>query len=43
MNDLSPCIDWAEKLALKPEDLAPSEYVALNAHLARSKKKHYTC
>src|SRR6266567_1548037 len=34
MNDLSPCIDWAEKLALKPEDLAPSEYVALNAHLA---------
>jgi BACON domain-containing protein len=34
MNDLSPCIDWAEKLALKPEDLAPSEYAALNAHLA---------
>jgi hypothetical protein len=34
MNDLSPCFDWAEKLALKPEDLAPTEYAALNAHLA---------
>jgi len=33
MNDLSPCIDWAEKLALKPEDLAPTERAALNAHL----------
>jgi len=34
MNDLSPCVDWAEKLALKPEDLAPTERAALNAHLA---------
>jgi len=34
MNNLSPCIDWAEKLALKPEDLQPSERAALNAHLA---------
>ncbi len=33
MNDLSPCVDWAEKLALKPEDLAPTERAALNAHL----------
>jgi len=33
VNDLSPCIDWAEKLALKPEDLAPTERAALNAHL----------
>jgi hypothetical protein len=34
MNNLSPCIDWAEKLALKQEDLAPTECAALNAHLA---------
>ena len=34
MNELSPCAAWAEKLALKPEDLAPSEHAALNAHLA---------
>lgn len=33
MNIPSPCTDWAEKLALKSEDLTPSERVALTAHL----------
>src|SRR5438874_8450856 len=29
-----PCSRWAEKLALRPEDLSPADYAALEAHLA---------
>ena len=34
MNEQKPCTAWADKLALKAEDLTPAERVALQAHLA---------
>ena len=34
MNEQQPCTAWADKLALKAEDLTPAERVALQAHLA---------
>lgn len=34
MNNLLPCVDWAEQLAQKPEDLSPTKRQALQAHLA---------
>src|SRR5437763_6156842 len=34
MNNHPPCTDWEEKLALREEDLSPSDRIALNAHLS---------
>jgi hypothetical protein len=34
MHNLSPCAEWAAKLAFKPTDLSPDERAALQAHLA---------
>src|SRR5260370_42545598 len=33
MRNQPPCIDWAEKLALRSEDLSSSERAALDAHV----------
>src|SRR5437870_4007241 len=33
MKHRSPCSRWAEKLALRPEDLSPADRAALEAHL----------
>ncbi|MDQ2715396.1 MAG: zf-HC2 domain-containing protein [Chloroflexota bacterium] len=34
MGTQSPCLEWAEQLVLRQDDLAPSERAALDAHLA---------
>src|SRR5438045_7898356 len=34
MRNQSPCAAWADKLALKPEDLTSAERAALDAHLS---------
>ncbi len=34
MTNLSPCSEWADTLALKPNDLSPDERERLRAHLA---------
>src|SRR5436309_2190110 len=35
---LMPCIEWAEKLAARhPEDISPSDRIALNKHIATCK------
>src|SRR5437588_5210943 len=33
MRNHSPCIAWAEKLALRREDLSPADCSALDAHI----------
>jgi hypothetical protein len=34
-SKLTPCTDWAQKLSARhPDDLKPSDYLALNEHLA---------
>ena len=40
MNSHPPCIAWAEKLALRREDLAQAEREALDAHVARCSACH---
>src|ERR1700693_3308241 len=33
MSSQTPCTTWAEKLALRGEDLAPADHAALDAHI----------
>src|SRR5260370_37340005 len=33
MRSQPPCTNWAEKLALRGEDLSPADRVALDAHI----------
>ena len=33
MNNQPPCMAWAEKLALRHEDLSPADSAALEAHV----------
>ncbi len=33
MNNELPCGEWADKLALRQQDLSPAEQTALDAHL----------
>jgi hypothetical protein len=34
MSNELPCAEWAEKLALRQQDLLPAEQMALDAHLS---------
>src|SRR5262249_54313150 len=33
MNNQPPCIEWADKIGLRHEDLSPQEQASLNEHI----------